>query len=92
MDTSSGSMRKSTTNEPNEDQEGHESQRVRLVGGLDVSADTMDCVFLDVDTVGEMNATTKHETISMTAEENSDLKNAKTEEKDIKQWRKLVAG
>ena len=36
MDISSGSTRKTTMNEPDEDQEGHESKRLRLVGGLDV--------------------------------------------------------
>ena len=37
-------MRKSTMTEPDEDQERLESKRLRLVGGLDVSVATMDCV------------------------------------------------
>ena len=75
METSPGSTRKSTTNEPDEGQDGHENRR--QVGGLDVQVDTMDCVYLDVDTCGEMNATTVHEIIAMTAEEYSNLKNVK---------------
>ena len=54
MDTKSGSTRKSTTSEPGEDREGHESKRLRLVVGLDVSVVTCDCVYLDVDICGRM--------------------------------------
>ena len=43
--------------------------------GMDVSVDTMDCVCLDVDICGEMNATTTHDIVAMTAEEYKDLKN-----------------
>ena len=68
-DTSSGCTRKSTLNEPDEDQEGHESKRLRLVGGLDVSVDTLDCVYLDVVVCGDIDAKTTHEIIAMTAEE-----------------------
>ena len=53
MDASSGSTRKSRTTEPDEDQERHESEGMRLVGGLDVSADTVDCMCSDVDMCGE---------------------------------------
>ena len=55
MDISLASARESTPKAPDEDQEGHESMRLRLV---DVSVDTMDCVSLDVNIRGEMNATT----------------------------------
>ena len=79
-------------NEPENDQEGHASKRLRLVGGLDVLADTMDCVYLDVDICGEINTTTTLEILAMTAEEYPDLKSAKTEVHSIQQWKKLVAG
>ena len=46
MDTSSSSVRTSTTNGPDDDQEGLASKRLRLVGGL------------DVDIRGAMSATT----------------------------------
>ena len=49
MDTSWGSTKMSTTNEPDEDQETHEPKSLRLVGGWHVSVDTMNCVYLDVD-------------------------------------------
>ena len=39
MDTSSDSTRKSTMYDPCEDQEKHESERFRMMGGFDV-----DCV------------------------------------------------
>ena len=57
------------------------------MGGLDVSADTMDFVYLDVDTCGGMNAKTTHEIIAMTAGEDSDLKHVKTEIENIQQWK-----
>ena len=47
----------------------------------------MDCVCLDVDTCGDMNATTMHGIIAMTAVMASDLKNAKTEVESIQQWK-----
>ena len=78
MGTSLGSTSKSTTNERDEDQEGHESKKLRLTGGLDASVDTEVCVYQDVDICGEMTATTTHENIEMTAEYHPDLKNAKT--------------
>ena len=53
------------------------------MGGLDVSAVTIDCVHLDVDMCGEMNATTAHDIISMTAEEGPDLNNVNTEVESI---------
>ena len=66
MQLSAGSTRKSRTNEPDEDEE------VGTLGGLDVSVDTMDCVYLDV-----------HEVIVMTAEEYSDLKNVTTKVESV---------
>ena len=77
MDTLSGSTRKSTMNEPDEDQERHESKRLGLVGGLDASADTMDCLYLDEDVCGKINATTAHEISAMIAV---------TEVENIQQW------
>ena len=53
---------------------------------MDVSRETMDCVYLDVDIRGEMNATTAHEII-VTAEEYSVLKNAKAEVECNQQWK-----
>ena len=67
--------------------EVHESKRFRLVGGLDVSADTLDNVFLDVDICCEMNATTPRDIITMMAEEHPDLKNVKTDVESIQKWR-----
>ena len=40
LDTSSGSTRKSTTKR----EHGHESKRFKLMGGLDLSVDPLDCV------------------------------------------------
>ena len=68
----------------------HASKRLRLVGGLDVLADTMDCVYLDVDICGEINTTTTLEILAMTAEEYPDLKSAKTEVHSIQQWKTNV--
>ena len=73
-------------NEPDGDQEGHESRRLRRMGGLDGPVDTLDCVYLDVCVRGEMNDKTTHEIITMTAEEHSDQKNVTTERS------KFVAG
>ena len=87
MNTSSRSTRKSTLNEPDEDQERHDSKRLRLVDVLDVSVDTMDSVYLDVGICGAMNATTTHEIIAMTVEEFSDPKNVKTEVQNSQQWK-----
>ena len=55
--------------QPHEDHEGRESKRLRLVGDFEVSADTMDCVYLDVDICVEMSATTTNEIIMMASEE-----------------------
>ena len=85
MDASSSSTRKSQMNEPDEDPEGHESKRLRPLGAKHVSGDTLDCVYLDVDMCGEMNAKTAHEIIAMTFEEHSDLKNIKTEVESMQQ-------
>ena len=53
---------------------------------------TVDCVYLDVDICGDMNATTTHEIIAM-AEEYPDMKSVNVEVESIHQWRgKLVAG
>ena len=49
MDTSSASTRKSTMNEADENQKRHESKRLALACGSDVSVDTLDCVYLNVD-------------------------------------------
>ena len=49
--------------------------RLRLVGGLDVSADTTDCMYLDVGMCREMDSTTTHEITAMTSQDYSDLKN-----------------
>ena len=55
--------------QPHEDHEGRESKRLRLVGDFEVSADTMDCVYVDVDICVEMSATTTNEIIMMASEE-----------------------
>ena len=47
----------------------------------------MDCVYLDVDTCGEMNVTTTYEIMTMTAAEYPDPKNAKTEVESTHQWK-----
>ena len=58
------------------------------MGGLYVSADTMDCENLDdVDICGAMNATTVHEIIAMSAGEHPDVKDVKTEVKSILEWK-----
>ena len=57
------------------------------MGALDVSAVTMDCVHLNVDMCGEMNATTAHDIISVTAEECPDLNNVNTGVESIQQWK-----
>ena len=67
--------------------EGHESKRFRLVGGLDVSADTLDHVFVDVDICCEMSATTPRDIITKNAEEHPDLKNVKTSLESIQKCR-----
>ena len=54
---------------------------------MDVSVVTMDCVYLGVDTCGEMNATNTHDIIAMTIEEFPNLKNVKTEVESIQQWK-----
>ena len=59
-----GSTRKSTTNEPDEDQEGHESKRLGLVGGLHVSVERWTAWTW---TSVEMHVTTKHGIIAMAA-------------------------
>ena len=87
METSSSSKRNSEANEPDEDQEGHESKRLTLVGELDVSVDMMDSVCLDADIRGEMNATTTHEINAMTVDGYSDVKNVKTDVGNIQQWK-----
>ena len=51
-----------------------------------VSVDTMGCVYLDVDMCCEMDATSTHEMITITAEEHSGLKNVMTEVDSI-QWK-----
>ena len=48
-------------NEPCEDRKEHESEKLRLMGGLLALSDEMGCVYQDVDFSDEMNATTKHE-------------------------------
>ena len=55
-------------NKQGEHQEGHESKRSRLVGALDVPADTVGHVCLSVDVCGEMNATMLPDITAMTAE------------------------
>ena len=47
----------------------------------------MDCVYLDVDIRGEMNAKTTHEIIAMLVEEFTDLEKVETEVESIQQWR-----
>ena len=59
---------------------------MRLLGGLDVSVDTTDCEFLDVDRCGDMNATTVDEVIAITAEEYTDQKNVKAEMESTQRW------
>ena len=60
------------------------------MGGLDVSADTMDCVYLDVDICGERHVTTTLEILAMTAEEYPVLKIVKSEVQSIQQWKTNV--
>ena len=70
-------------NEPDEDPERHESKRLRLVDGMDVSTDTK----LDVSTCGEMNATTTHEPIARTRRRHPDPNNDKSKADSIQQWK-----
>ena len=65
--------------QPHEDHEGRESKRLRLVSDVEVSADTMDCVYLDVDICVEMSATT--------TVENTGPKNVQTPMESTNQWR-----
>ena len=62
------------------------------MGGLDGSADTLDCVYMDAGICVEVSATTTHEVIAMTAEEYLDLKNVRTDvERESSRGSKLVA-
>ena len=83
MNTSSGSARWSTMHDSDDDQEGHAKKIIRLVCFLDVSADTNDRVYLNVDTCSEMNVTTSHETTAMIDDDKPDLKNVKAEVESI---------
>ena len=87
VDLSSGSTRKTTVGEPGEDREGYDSKRSRLVGGLDSSADTVGCVYFDVDICDEMNVTMLLEIIAMTSEGYQDPKNVKTKVETRQQWK-----
>ena len=54
---------------------------------MDVSVDTVDCVYLNVHMCGEINATTTREIIKVTAEEHRNKKNVKTELDSIQEWK-----
>ena len=55
-------------NEPDENQKTQELRKLGLICGFDASENTIDCLYLDEDVCGKMNATTAHEIATMTAE------------------------
>ena len=61
-------------------QEGHESKKLGLVGGLFVLSGEKGCVYLDVDVDvrDEVNATTAHESVAKSMKRYPDQNNDKT--------------